>query len=459
MKLHAGPAAHGWLPARRQNRIRHFVVALLFLTAWTVQAQEATPESGAPLLTGYTGFVTTLQPGEQTLVPNFNPILLLPFGKRWLVEGEGEFVGEFQHRDDSGEWERSFERDIEYAQLDFVANRHLTVVAGRFLSPFGIYNERLHPTWIKKLQPAPLIFALEAGSGNGGMLRGGSRLGSGLNLSYSGYFSAGSTVSHLESTRSAGGRLGFFLPRLRAEVGGSVQRQFQDDRMKLYGFDVSWQPAFTPLEVRSEYARSGSGSGYWLEGAYRLLRKHEVVARVEQFFVPDQPLAKEMAEGEEEGEHGALPETNAQRLLVGWNYYVNDGLKFSFAYGRQFSAEGDRNIFSLGFAYRLLFPLLPGDHGHSLADPAPSRPRPVEEANHSPAEGGGSENPAQVSGPARRTHFGVDPAFAYQVNCARCHVEPRRVADRELVTVIRHMRVRANLTSDESEAILYFLAK
>jgi len=38
-----------------------------------------------------------------------------------------------------------------------------------------------------------------------------------------------------------------------------------------------------------------------------------------------------------------------------WKFKLRDGLKFSFAYGRQLAAAGDSNIFSLGIAYRFLF--------------------------------------------------------------------------------------------------------
>ena len=53
-------------------------------------------------------------------------------------------------------------------------------------------------------------------------------------------------------------------------------------------FTWAWQPAKAPLNLRSEFAHSFEGSGYWIEGAYRLsqahfwqkaMRRTEVVAR------------------------------------------------------------------------------------------------------------------------------------------------------------------------------------
>ncbi len=144
-------------------------VAILLGSVLLARAQDM-----VPLVAGSTGLVTTVRNGEQDLASSANPILLLPLGKRWLVETEGEFVGDFDHRD--GNWRNAFTSSLEYAQFDFFANRYVTVVAGRFLNPFGIFNERLHPTWIRKLQPEPLIHDVEAGSGNGGMLCGALRL-------------------------------------------------------------------------------------------------------------------------------------------------------------------------------------------------------------------------------------------------------------------------------------------
>jgi hypothetical protein len=46
--------------------------------------------------------------------------------------------------------------------------------------------------------------------------------------------------------------------------------------------------------------------------------------------------------------------------MAGWNYYINDGLKLSFAYGRQFTADRDNNIFTVGIAYHFLIPLAGG---------------------------------------------------------------------------------------------------
>jgi len=302
-------------------------------------------------------------------VPIFTPILLVPFGQRWLFEAEFEMEGEFER--ENGVESRAFEKGLEYLQLDFLAHRYVTVVAGRFLTPFGIFNERLHPIWSKNLQPTPLIAPIQAGSSNGLMLRGGARISPGLNLNYSGYYSALTQTSVVESKRMAGTRWGVFLPQKRLEIGASFQRLLQDERFNSVGLDATWQAPRMPLDIRMEYARNGEGSGYWVEGAYRLrrvgfwrplLRRSQVVLRVDQFFAPsdsaeiplnDPALSMGEAVNEEEGGHGALPEVDTVQLLAGWNYYFSDGLKLSVSYGRNFSS--DENVLSLGLTYRFLF--------------------------------------------------------------------------------------------------------
>ncbi len=50
-----------------------------------------------------------------------------------------------------------------------------------------------------------------------------------------------------------------------------------------------------------------------------------------------------------------------------------------------------------------------------------------------------------------------DPNDAYKANCSRCHLAPRRFSERKMATIMRHMRVRANLTEEEAKGILRFL--
>jgi hypothetical protein len=52
----------------------------------------------------------------------------------------------------------------------------------------------------------------------------------------------------------------------------------------------------------------------------------------------------------------------------------------------------------------------------------------------------------------------VDPDGAYKNNCMRCHSAVRRYSPRMTATIVTHMRVRANMTAEETRAILQYLA-
>jgi hypothetical protein len=254
---------------------------------------------------------------------------------------------------------------VDYLQLDFIANPYVTVTAGRFLTPFGIFNERLYPIWIRNLQTDPLILPIGVGPSNastGAMVRGGFQATSGININYAAYFSALSTitlsnVTPLDSDRSAGGRLGIFIPNARLEIGGSFQHLLQNERSNSFGFHGGWQPPALPLELRGEYQRSASGSGYWIEPAYRLtqipiwryaMSRTQVVARLQQYFVG--ALASD-----------SLPPVNTREFEFGVNYYFRDGLRAVSSYGRQFSEAENKNIWTIGLTYRFAFPLGHGD--------------------------------------------------------------------------------------------------
>jgi hypothetical protein len=47
---------------------------------------------------------------------------------------------------------------LEYATLSYVVSDYMTIGAGRFLTPFGTFNERLHQAWINKLPDKPFAF-------------------------------------------------------------------------------------------------------------------------------------------------------------------------------------------------------------------------------------------------------------------------------------------------------------
>ncbi len=322
-------------------------------------AQTSDSERPVPILTGSAGYFNFVTAGQNQLDAQVNPVLLLPIGDRWLIESRAEFEGAFQRPSDGAPYQGMVSKNLDYSQVDYIANPYLTVTMGRFLTPFGIFNERLYPIWIRSLQQDPLIYPLLAESSDGIMLRGGVPANAKATLSYAAYVSAiSSTHNNLQSDRGVGGRMGVFLPGQRIEIGASWQKLLQNARLNSFGFYFAWQPARFPLNMHGEYVRSNQGSGYWVDGAYRLsqmplwqsgLRRLEVVGRAEQFFSGQMSA--------DDAEALGLPGANTREGEVGLNYYLHDGLKAVASYAREFSSEGNANLWTVGIAYRFAFPL------------------------------------------------------------------------------------------------------
>lgn len=335
--------------------------AFLLLLAPGAYAQGP-PDEGVkpvPLLTGSAGFISNFTGGQPDLHPIGTPLVLVPIGQRWVFETRATFENDLvEVPGRSGFHGGPVQKEVEYAQLDFLAASYATVTVGRFLTPFEIFNERLYPVWIRNLQSDPLILPIGIGPSNastGAMIRGGFKAHPQFNINYAVYFSALSTASPVDSDRFAGVRTGIFMPTARLEVGGSFQHLLEQERSNLFGFHAIWQPALLPLDIRAEYANSKRGSGYWIEPAYRLsqlrflqneLRRMQLVARYQQFFTGE--LISD-----------TLPPINTKECEFGLNYYFIDGLKASGNYGRQFSGAGNLNIWTMALTYRFVVPLGP----------------------------------------------------------------------------------------------------
>jgi hypothetical protein len=320
------------------------------------QAPQIDDVKPIPLLTGNAGFITTVDGGEPHLGPIVSPVVLLPLGHRWLFETRGEFESDLVQVAGQSGFHGQVEKNVDYAQLDVIANPYMTVTVGRFLTPFNIYNERLYPVWIRNLQTDPLILPIGVGSSNasnGAMVRGGFKVHPAFDINYAVYFSTLTTTNYIDSMRFAGGRAGVVISKTRLELGGSFQHSLQDERSNSFGFHAIWEPFALPLELRAEYARSVQGSGYWAEAAYRLgqvryfqkqLRRTQLVTRMQQSFAGASPGT-------------SLFPTNIKMVEFGLNYYFIDGLKGTSSYGRQFSAGDNKNEWTLGLTYRFVVPL------------------------------------------------------------------------------------------------------
>ena len=347
-------------------RISLLGALLTFLAVPGLHAQDQSDNpKPVPVVIGGAGFITTFQGGQPQLGPLIAPVLLVPIGDKWLIESRVTFEANLTQEPVSSAFHGQVLKSIDYAQVDYIANPYMTFTVGRFLTPFGIFNERLYPIWIRNLQTDPLILPIGIGpsqASTGAMVRGGIKATSKININYTAYFSALSTympsnVTALDSDRLAGIRAGIFIPDQRLEIGGSFEHLLQDERSNSFGFHGGWQPQALPLELRGEYMRSARGSGYWIEPAYRLnqvpfwqyaMRRTQLVARMQQYWVGAIPS-------------NVLPSVNTREFEFGVNYYFRDGLRAVSSYGRQFSDAGNMNIWTIGLTYRFAFPLGHGD--------------------------------------------------------------------------------------------------
>src|ERR1700682_363460 len=97
-----------WNNARSQRGLRTLLpewvgqFLFLFFTAILAAAQSPDAEKPIPILTGTAGTFSFVTAGQQQLDAQINPVLLLPLGDHWLVEGRAEFQGAFQRPPDGG---------------------------------------------------------------------------------------------------------------------------------------------------------------------------------------------------------------------------------------------------------------------------------------------------------------------------------------------------------------------
>ncbi len=107
-------------PGRKVPRPRARLGAALTLllgVGLSLTAQEQQTARAVPVVTGYSGFIVTLEPGMQELEPIFTSFFLVPLGKRFLAEAEFEFEGKFERED--GQWgPKMLEKENEYLQVD-----------------------------------------------------------------------------------------------------------------------------------------------------------------------------------------------------------------------------------------------------------------------------------------------------------------------------------------------------
>lgn len=337
---------------------RIFLIAFLVFSA----ASESRAQDYVPVISGGLGFLSTTSGGTHIDEPVILPVLAAPLGDHILIEARGGFEEFFIQNNGTGPYSHQFFGELDYAQADIIVNSWLTLVGGRFLTPFDIYGERLSAIWVHNLQDVPIIFAIgtrNSGSSLGGMARGVFTPSKDVEINYTAYYSTSNNSAYWAAGRAAGGRVGVLFPDQRLEIGTSYQRYLQNTHLNSYGAYLSWQPYAAPLDFKAEFAHSPSGYGYWAEAAYRLSRfrgPDSIIGRLQPVFRMQQFVRKQFIPGD------TLPGANTQQADFGIDYYLPHEVRFNADYSRQFSSLGNFNIWDIGITYRFMFPLWPGGH-------------------------------------------------------------------------------------------------
>jgi hypothetical protein len=323
-------------------------------------APEANGGSPIPVITGFMSYQSNISQGTFDLNPEFDPVVLLPVGNKLLLQAEFDMSLDVEHT--SGSFGPAVvDHGFDYLQASYFAHPNLTVVAGRYLVPFGIYRERMHPLWVRYLQAEPISFTLNATSGNGAMLRGGAHLTENADVTYSAYYSASDKNPVLQSDKQAGFRSSIVLLNRHMEIGTSYNHTMGDEAHTMFGTDFSWSPRRLPLEIRSETLFSKqAGNTYWAEGAYKLsklgksplLRYTQLVFRQEQYWMPSGSVDLSSMTGT----MGSLPDTNTTRSTMGADYSLTPNLRLNAGYQGNYATAEHSHAWNMGLTYRFAIP-------------------------------------------------------------------------------------------------------
>ncbi|MEZ4848210.1 MAG: hypothetical protein R3B93_06250 [Bacteroidia bacterium] len=247
------------------------------ISSLKAQLESYKPGKSQFLFRGYahSGFVST---DDQVSFDggSLNPLLVFKQSDRLLFESELEM-------ELSGE---GLEINLEYANISYLLTKTLTVRAGKFLTPFGIFVPRLHPAWINKFPTRPL------GAGHDGLLptsdigvelRGGAYLGP-MKVNYSLYAINGPALNNgmdepeeagrlhygrfpdNNKGKSVGGRLGILpFPNSSLELGFSgmtglvgADSGYEEIGATLYAIDASFVKSIpeigSVIDIKGQYS-------------------------------------------------------------------------------------------------------------------------------------------------------------------------------------------------------------
>ncbi|MHA4807875.1 hypothetical protein ACX0G9_07205 [Flavitalea flava] len=227
-----------------------------------VKTQALVARNSKFMLTGYmSAGITFVKNGSSYSGVGLSPIFLWKPADRIFFEAEFE----------TGLQGSQTMINLEYADVSFYLNKYMTIRAGKFLSPFGIYEDRLHPGWINKLPSIPLGLDHDNSpvgptSEIGVDVGGGIPLGT-ATMNYSVYVTNGPTLNTTagdptlmgqlnyanaddnNKSKSTGGRIGLLpFSNSSLEIGASAQfgkvgdkgTQYENVGTHQYALDLSY---------------------------------------------------------------------------------------------------------------------------------------------------------------------------------------------------------------------------
>jgi hypothetical protein len=305
------------------------------------------------------------------------------------------------------EEELAFERmegkttlEVEYAVLHYKICKGLELGAGKFLSPFGIFAERIHPSWVNKFSDAPLGFNHESSTLAGPMAEFGFEAGGALQvgpskMNYVVYVTNGPSlvtndpmmngmlmydnIPDNNDNKAVGGRVGFLpfsnscfevgISQQIAKVGMKEDSVFRNTGAHLSAFDVCFTHKLnfikSNFEIKAQYnlvqvdnttyqVDSGSMSSpnfknetnaYFVQAALRpsfaendVLKNFELAARYSYMKLP---------------EHAAWA-GEFKQITIGLNYWLNwrSVLKLNYQINEQTDKETTNKYYlQFGFCF------------------------------------------------------------------------------------------------------------
>ena len=329
------------------------------------RVEQLQPGSLGFVATGW-GFVgySDVDGETSSFTAGLNPIFLWRLSDRVFFEGEPEIELEGDET----------EVGLEFADVSILLNDYATLSGGLFLTPLGLFPERLHPAWINKLPDAPLPFGhdgLVPTSNLGLQLRGAAPVGP-ARVNYALFVSNGPRLITPEEDPEEAGMLGFanfsdnnddkaiggrvgLMPLPGLEIGYGLLRAEVGDRgseaegaqARIQVADLSWLHDFAGLggsvDVRSEWVWSevddvhdipfeNERDGGYAQIAFRpsrpslgRLRNLEPVIRYDRLTFPDE-----------------APEGGTQeRWSFGLAYWLNASTAVKVAWQRRESTPGE----------------------------------------------------------------------------------------------------------------------